>query len=584
MTEFPARKMVHRDDGPSRKLGASHLGGVSAMSSRGERVRSPWTGTAVESPASIAVAEGAPEAGIRPTVVARGGRRRAVLDRLIAGEPVVRRIALCVLLYSLPLIALRQAVLDPDIWWHLRTGQWIVEHGRVPATDPFSTFGHERAWVAYSWLFEVVVFGISRGSGLLGIWIFRAAMVYAVAVALHRLLAGREPRFVRVAGLLAVAYVALLGIDTERPWHFTVLFSILTVAVIEEVRSGRRPWWLWWLPPVFALWASLHVQFVMGLGLLALATICGFIGDYRARMSGRPDQPAGGPILLALLVACLLATGINPYGFGVYRPVIEYGGHSFVFNYIQEHRAPEFRSLNDWCLVGLAGAAAFTLGRRRWREPYLMALLAVATYFAFHSRRDGWFLVIAALVALTSRPPKSCPTLERFTYTWPRAVVVGSLVGSLLAFTAWWNDLGARGLHQAVERAYPEQAAAYLEDNLPPGPIYNHLNWGGYLIWRLPAYPVTIDGRTNLHGDERIERSERTWSGRGDRWSDPEFQAARIIVADRTTALAAIVRLDPKFELLHEDAVAVVFRSRADGESRLSRRTAEPRGGWSHPR
>ena len=101
---------------------------------------------------------------------------------------------------------------------------------------------------------------------------------------------------------------------------------------------------------------------------------------------------------------------------------------------------------------------------------------------------------------------------------------------------------------------------------MPPGPIYNHLNWGGYLIWRLPEYPVTMDGRTNLHGDERIERSERTWSGKGYRWSDPEFQMARIIVADRTTALAEILRLDPEFERIYDDPVAVVFRSRAGAD------------------
>ena len=75
-------------------------------------------------------------------------------------------------LYSLPLIALSQPVLDPDIWWHLRTGEWVVEHGGVPATDPFSTFGHGHPWVAYSWLFEILVFGIFRAFGLVGIWVF----------------------------------------------------------------------------------------------------------------------------------------------------------------------------------------------------------------------------------------------------------------------------------------------------------------------------------------------------------------------------------------------------------------------------
>ncbi len=39
------------------------------------------------------------------------------------------------------------------------------------------------------------------------------------------------------------------------------------------------------------------------------------------------------------------------------------------------------------------------------------------------------------------------------------------------------------------------------------GPVYNHLNWGGYLIWRWPHLPVAIDGRTNLHGEELLQRN-----------------------------------------------------------------------------
>src|ERR1700722_13017539 len=44
-------------------------------------------------------------------------------------------------------------IVDPDIWWHLRTGDWIVAHHSVPFTDPFSSYGMGKPWAAYSWLF-----------------------------------------------------------------------------------------------------------------------------------------------------------------------------------------------------------------------------------------------------------------------------------------------------------------------------------------------------------------------------------------------------------------------------------------------
>ena len=193
------------------------------------------------------------------------------MNRLKTWEPVARRVALCAALYAVPLIAMNRAVLDPDIWWHLRTGQWIFDHARVPSTDPFSTFGSGRPWAAYSWLFEIVAYGLFRTLGLVGIWLFRAGMIYAVAIALHRLIVKREPAFVRAIGLLALAFVALLPIGSERPWHFTILFSIATLATIEVIRQRRRPWSLWLLPLAFALWANVHIQFVVGLAFLGLA-------------------------------------------------------------------------------------------------------------------------------------------------------------------------------------------------------------------------------------------------------------------------------------------------------------------------
>src|SRR4029077_18800779 len=104
-----------------------------------------------------------------------------------------------------------------DIWWHLRTGKWIVEHGAVPVTDPFSSFGQGKPWVAYSWLFAVLVYGLYQCLGLYGIILYRAALGFAVAVAIHRFVAKREPRFVVATGLAGLAVLATARLLTERP-------------------------------------------------------------------------------------------------------------------------------------------------------------------------------------------------------------------------------------------------------------------------------------------------------------------------------------------------------------------------------
>src|SRR5262245_20839161 len=68
------------------------------------------------------------------------------------------RVLICTVLYAIPAVVVTRAVTDWDIWWHLRTGQWVLENRDVPSTDPFSAYGQDKAWAAYSWLFEVIVY------------------------------------------------------------------------------------------------------------------------------------------------------------------------------------------------------------------------------------------------------------------------------------------------------------------------------------------------------------------------------------------------------------------------------------------
>ena len=128
--------------------------------------------------------------------------------------------------------------------------------------------------------------------------------------------------------------------------------------------------------------------------------------------------------------------------------MLEYGGHTYVYNYIQEHRAPEFRTLGNWCLVGLAGWRPSRLGRCRSRQTYHVALLVTATYLAFHSSRDSWVLVLAALVILTSETPETCPDLECFAFTRRRVLGDGRL-GRVVARN-----------HCVVERYFAERSPA----------------------------------------------------------------------------------------------------------------------------
>ncbi|HZU99101.1 MAG TPA: hypothetical protein VFF73_20510 [Planctomycetota bacterium] len=462
-------------------------------------------------------------------------------------------------LYVAPAILASWRLLDPDIFWHLRTGQWIADHGCLPGTDAFSAFGAGKPWVAYSWVFELIVYGLYRAAGWAGILAFRSVMWVVISIALHRLVARRQPSFIVGWWITAVAIAALLGLCEPRPWLLTMLFFIIELDLVDGAPDSRA---MLALPAIFALWANVHVQFVYGLFVLVVYALEPLLVRAVAFVSGSPERPPLSRRLLAVTAASIVATLVSPYHVHVYNVVHEYATQTLTFQLITELAAMPFRIPSDWCVLALTVGAALAMGWRHERRPARYVVFAVATYCAFRAMRDVWFVtIVSALLLACARVswlPDAPMRSRRLPLAFTALIVAAGLldIGFVHARINAWSEAWIR-------LYYPADAAAEIERKGYEGPLYNPFNWGGYLIWRLPERPVSMDGRTNLHGPERIARNIITYSG-GPGWAeDTELAHARIVITrNGRDALRDLLRNDPRFELAWVDSTATVFVAR----------------------
>lgn len=86
-------------------------------------------------------------------------------------------------------------IVDPDIWCHMRSGEWILAHHAVPFTDSFSSYGVSstgvgRPWIVYSWLFDLLSAMAFARIGLVAIALYEIAVRLALSVALFHLVRG----------------------------------------------------------------------------------------------------------------------------------------------------------------------------------------------------------------------------------------------------------------------------------------------------------------------------------------------------------------------------------------------------------
>jgi hypothetical protein len=465
------------------------------------------------------------------------------------------------------------AVADPDIWWHMRVGRWILEHHSFPHNGLFSSTGATHTWAAYSWGFEVIVALLNMLLGLKGIAIF--VILFQVTLVLVFFLAMRILSggfwWAWLLSAVAVWAMDLNRVDVGRPVAFSILFFTIEIALILWAQETGRVSYLYWLPMLFLVWANFHIQFVYGLVLPALFAAVATVERWVAlrRTPGKADAGDGWPFrpltLWAVFGACLAATLVNPYTVGLYRVVFGYTRSTFAYTVILEFQSLNFREIPHYIQLLLVAGAFFALGRRKI-DAYKLALLTIASMVGFRSVRDSWFVCITAAAIIASSVRKSEAQEAHEARTVASALGINALqLGRILAGAAvviWLsaldNHFGERALFQTVHEAYPVEAVAFIQEHHFSGPLYNNFNWGGFLIGNLPDYPVAMDGRTDLYGEDSLRQAYNTLMAL--RWSeDQALNRANLVLLPSTVPLSRVLERSPQFRLVYSDRIAMVF-------------------------
>jgi hypothetical protein len=469
-----------------------------------------------------------------------------------------------------------RAVIDPDFFWHVRVGDWILTTGHFPVTGIFSQ--HERlAWVAYSWGFEVPLALAVRNFGLaalpVSLAIFRALLLFVLFAVLLRI----SRRFWPSWMLTVVASLPLSDVMVLRPVMFTMLFFVLELALILEARSKRSERPLYGIPLLLLVWANTHIQFVYGLFVLTLFIGSELISKAATKLSGDFNDDASRTIasklraavqqtsttatplrLITIWSASVLATLIGPYWGRAYITVFHYVFWTQQYNEISEMISLAFRGANDYCVLLLLIAACFAVARKRL-DLFSVSLLISAALVSFRARRDEWFVTIAACAFIAESISHAVADERKRRFApRPEHFVALLLAGVAALSYAAHVGLTLQNIVPNIEGMYPLAATEYVRSNHLKGPIYNSFDWGGFLIYNLRGYPVSIDGRYDLYGPELYERASNTQNAIN--WqNDPDLAAANLILMKNDLPLVGALKADPNYKLVYSDNVSAVF-------------------------
>jgi hypothetical protein len=462
-------------------------------------------------------------------------------------------VQLALVVALLAVISLLKTV-DPDFWWHLRTGRLIVESG-IPRHDPFSWTAAGKAWVTHEWLSEVFIYGLESTLGYLGNAVFFGVVAGAALLVMYalgrRLGSGTKPLVV----LMFPAIFVMVRFVAVRPQEFTWLLFAVFVYVLQRREEGdAMP--LWVLPPLMALWVNLHLGFVYGLMAVAVWTLVQAVRWLRTRAVDLRT-----PLLVA--GACLLATFANPNG-----PAILWYPVRYLFegradrSLIMEWQRPDFSQLINIPIALTLVLLAFSLPWQR-RRPFLALLSLVAIAFSLQAVRNVPFAVLLLIPVTASATADYWPAASRrgdsrtMFRTIPGVGLVGALAACMLVVAPSFGA-SVSGFSPSGD-GYPADGASFVESHYPGARLFNEYAWGGYLIDRLyPNTRVFIDGRADVYGGGILGDYVRVLKADG--WDALLSQyGVDVVLVERDSKLAREMRFSPAWQEAFTGPVEAVF-------------------------
>lgn len=398
---------------------------------------------------------------------------------------------------------------DNDLFWHLATGRWIVEHKTLPEADPFAfttslkaqeEFVRAKVILTQYWLANVLQYGIFSFSGFQGIIVLRVLIVLLTLLVIFAHLRRRGLYTVTSLLILLPLAFVLINYKGDRPNQMTFLFLALFLFLMDAFKNGEKKGYL--LPVVYVLWANIHGGFILGgaiAGLVIAAELCRPL-FFRAHILNKK--------LILFMGLTFMAGFLNPNGYHVIYSMFFEASKTQTAS-IGESKGPfYFISTGNYLYVWIQGISSF----------FALSYLLSRLYLQFTLRRDSLLLamdeilILLLLIFLSFTSIRYIPlfvialvpivsplfygrfqdlAIKLSRYFIPELLIA---TASIWAISVAYNDSLVK--NAAVSSYYPDDAVQFIKERNIKGRFFNYYDWGGYLIWQFyPEQFVFIDGR-----------------------------------------------------------------------------------------
>jgi len=455
---------------------------------------------------------------------------------------------------------------DGDTGYHIRAGEFILDHLSLPTLDIYSYITPQLNWTMHEWLAEVIMACIYRVGGLTGIVVFFAMLIAGTYAIFCRLLSRHGINILLAAFTTVLVFKASLIHWLARPHIFSALIMVIWYYILDNFQYHNHNR-LAALPLLMLLWVNLHGGFIIGFVLLGIYLIGDFLNCHFNGQDASSWYRNKGRLYLRTILLCCATAVINPFTWRIF--LFPFSIDSLLLDRVTEFLSPDFHYeiVFKFLLLGMLALVAIVPKRF---HPIELFILLFFTNMGLQAYR---FIPLYAMfvfpilarrcdASLLASFPRISSFLERqgsIAATMDRQSrgIVHFIVVSLLVVVLSWQGT----IHFTFDPQFlPVTAIEFLVKEPVKGNMFNNDAFGDLLIFMAHnRYKVFIDGRLDMYGSRHVKVYDTIMS------FEPGWEAvlARYGITwffiTTNTPLARHLAVLPSWHLIYSDKVASIF-------------------------
>ncbi len=407
---------------------------------------------------------------------------------------------------------------DDDVFWHLATGKWIIEHKSIPIEDVFGhPFPHQE-WVPVGWAWDVFTYLLySMTQSYVALQLLPVLVWLCIFALLVIMMKRMNVSFPIMLITLLLTLLTSLGRMRPRPLIISLLCIVLIWFMYTSFRYNKSSVKLLYAYPlIFLLWANMHMGILMGFAMFFIIILTehayGFFYKRSLTQKSYPFSALDNSTLKKLwllLSLSIVAAMINPHGYDTFLYVYR-NTNIDMLELIKEWQPPFSDAVDKngilWgykAMLVLGIACVLYLDRRK--DPYPLMLYVV---FGIYSLRAIRFIADFAIMTalgtalglqylIDSLPAAARKALQG---TLATLLLIVFMVVAIINIPNenfyrerlnYYNHFGF-GIDQ---KAFSFPMIAFLNNNNIRGNVFNQMEIGGLLLWERPDEKNFHDSR-----------------------------------------------------------------------------------------